>query len=167
MKKNCGQLEQEIANLKQELVNLKITIKKGFRIENGNLVKYTNDGRKRNNWKNHYRHLSKKFLKDKCENRRCNTIHDLTIHHKKALSTAKTEKELRELCENEDNCQTLCEKCHGELERRINLKKNGKKKIKKVKKIKKKRKKGLKINLSKITGLNLVFDEWGSYKITG
>lgn len=128
MKENSGQLG---------LVRIsKKAIKQGFRTEGGKLVKYDN-GRKRNHWKTPYRKISRKHLKDKCENRRCSTIHRLTIHHIIPLSSAKSEEELVELC-RKDNCKTLCQKCHQELEQRITLKRNGKhKKKKKVKKSKK------------------------------
>jgi len=155
MKETLGQLGQVLS---------KEAIKRGFRIKGGRLAKYTKDGRKRNHWKSNYRHISKKYLKDKCENRRCNTIHNLTIHHKIPLSSAKSEKELRKLCEKW-NCQTLCEKCHKELEHRITLMNNNKiKKVKKVSKVPK-----VKLIKSKILSsegiLMLEKGLWGEYRL--
>lgn len=136
-----------------ELVELSKQAKRGFRIKSGRLIKYTN-GRKRNHWINHYRHLSRKHLKDKCENRRCNTIHNLTIHHIIPLSSAKSEIELKKLCEAE-NCKTLCVKCHSELEQRIALERNNKSKFKK------------KDELGKKLSSLLVLEKglWGEYRI--
>ena len=141
-------------------------MKQDFKIEHGRLVKYTKDGRKRNHWISHFRHLSRKFLKSKCENSKCNFIiskkNYLTIHHKIALSTAKSEEELRRLCE-EDNCQTLCKNCHSELERELSLKRNGKgNKKKKVKLVKK-------VKLEKLSSESLLVLEkglWGEYRIS-
>lgn len=147
---------------------VQLKAKQGFRIISNKLEKFTINGRKRNHWKTHYRHLSKKHLKNRCENRRCTTIHNLTIHHKIPLSSAKSEEELKKLCEKE-NCQTLCDKCHKELEQRISLERNGK--AKKKKKFKKKvarqsRKKLRKVKLVKSkSGLILEQDEWGCYRI--
>ncbi len=124
-------------------------------MEKGKLVKYTKNGRKRNHWISHYRHLSRKHLKDKCENRRCNTIHNLTLHHKIPLSSAKSEEELIRLCEKE-NCKTLCKKCHEELEHRINLMNNNK--IKKVRKLQK-------VKESSESFLILEKGLWGEYRI--
>ncbi len=156
MKLTSGQLGLQV-NLSKKSIN------RGFRVKGGKLCKYTKEGRKRNNWISHYRHISKKHLKDKCENRRCTTIHNLTIHHKIPLSSAKSEEELIRLCE-EWNCQTLCKKCHEELEHRIDLMKAKKRKSKKVKKLRK-------VNLVKSEKLSsesiliLEQDEWGSYRI--
>ena len=112
-----GQLEVHLRSNK--------AVKQGFRTENGRLVKYTKDGRKRNHWLNHFRHISRRHLKEECENRKCFAVEKLTIHHKIALNTAKTEKRLMKLCE-EENCQTLCQKCHTELEIKRALKRNKK-----------------------------------------
>ena len=158
--KKRGQLVQEVDISKG-------VIKHGFRIEGGKLVKYTDYGRKRKNWMTNYRNSSRKYLKDKCENRRCNIIHYLTIHHKIPLGSAKSEEELIELCEKE-NCKTLCRKCHDELEYRLTLKRNGKakkkKKVKKVRKVKLVKKVKLK-KLSSESLLVLEETEWGGYRI--
>ena len=126
-----------------------------FRIEKNRLVKYTLNGRRRNHWKNSYRKRSRFYLKDRCENRRCTTIHNLTIHHKIPLSSAKSEEELIELC-NEENCQTLCEKCHEELEHRIKMMRNNK--VNKVKLVKSE-------ILSSNSILMLERGLWGEYRI--
>lgn len=153
-------MEQEVKISKKAI--------RGFRIKNGRLYKFTKDGRKRKNWKSHYRKLSKKHLKDKCENRRCSTIHNLTIHHKIPLSSAKSEKDLIKLC-GANNCQTLCKTCHEELEHRITLERNGK--AKKKKKFKKKiarilRKKAKKVIVSEEKSLLVLEEtEWGGYRI--
>lgn len=150
MKLTSGQLGLQV-NLSRKAIN------RGFRIKDGKLCKYTKEGRKRNHWINGYRKFSRKHLKDKCENRRCTTIHNLTIHHKIPLSSAKSEEELIRLCELE-NCQTLCEKCHKELEQRIALKRNKVLKVKLVNLVKSK-------ILSSESVLKLEQDEWGSYRI--
>lgn len=77
-------------------------ISRGFRVENGNLVKYTQDGRKRKNWKSSLRGKSQQFLKEKCE--MCGRDYDLTIHHKNHLS--------KNGSASRENCLTLCRKCH-------------------------------------------------------
>ena len=144
----------------------------GFRTEGNKLVKYSN-GRQRKHWKSSYRHRSRFYLKSNCENKKCTTIHNLTIHHKIALSSAKTEEELRILCE-EENCKTLCDDCHKAVEYQIALERNGKRKKVKKKKIMKKPK--IKKVMKKMTLIefelrynkpSLVLEKglWGEYRI--
>lgn len=124
-------------------------IKKGFRIENGRLEKYTIEGRKRKNWKSNHRGKSQKFMKEKCE--KCGSTENLTIHHVIPLS--------KNVIISEKNCSTLCRKCHDKVHGMIP---NGKKN----KKIKKKvRSKKHKTKKKKIGVLWLEQDEWGSFRI--
>jgi len=89
-------------------------LKRGFRIKNGKLTKFDKTGRERNHWMKEFRNKSKSFLKDKCED--CKTKESLTIHHEKALSKAKTPRELHGYVTDKSNCKTLCRKCHDEEE---------------------------------------------------
>ena len=140
-----------VGKLEQEVNISKGVIKQGFRIEGGKLCKFTKSGRKRNHWINHYRHKSRKFLKDKCENRRCSTIHNLTVHHIISLSSAKSEEELINLCE-EPNCITLCRDCHN-----LTHYKAKKNKVRKLQKVKESSERLLVLE----QGL------WGEYRIIG
>ena len=119
-------------------------IRRGFRVENGNLVKYTIEGRKRKNWKSTLRGKSQQFIKEKCKE--CGRNYDLTIHHKIHLS--------KNGGASEKNCQTLCRICHDKVHE-IGVKKKVKHK-KHIPRKKKKLKEGL---------LILEKDEWGCYKI--
>ena len=121
--------------LNQELV------RRGFRIENGNLVKYTIFGRKRKNWKSNLRGKSQQFIKEECKE--CGSNENLTIHHRRPLS--------KNGSVSKENCQTLCRGCHDV----IHDMNNGKKKIKKKKSKKKKNERILVLEQ----------DEWGCYRI--
>ena len=144
-------------------------IRKGFRIENGTLEKYTIEGRKRKNWKSTLRGKSQQFIKEKCEE--CGRDYDLTIHHKIYLS--------KNGGASEDNCQTLCRVCHNKVHEMVPKKKVGKIKIIKVKvkltkykeekrkrnEKKKKRKEKLEQEKERFGILLLEKDEWGCYRI--
>lgn len=119
-------------------------ISKGFRIENGNLVKYTIFGRKRKNWKSSLRGKSQQFMKEECEE--CGSNKDLTIHHKTHLS--------KKGSASEKNCQTLCRNCHDIVHDINQRQKIGRERS--TLKVKKELKEGL---------LILEQDEWGSYRI--
>ena len=121
-------------------------IDKGFRIENGNLVKYTVDGIKRKSWKSTPRGRSQQFMKEKCE--KCSINKNLTVHHIIPLN--------KKIIISEENCQTLCRDCHDkEHNIKRNLNRKRKKKIDKPKKEK----------LKEEFLLILEVDEWGSYRI--
>ena len=79
-------------------------IAEGFRYEDGMLQFYTKEGRKRKNWKSHYRRLSQKYLKKKCERETCGSKEELTIHHIIPLS--------KHIIITKENCMTLCNECH-------------------------------------------------------
>lgn len=66
----------------------------------------TEDGRIRKNWKNHFRKISKRFKKEACEI--CGSKDNLSIHHKIPLR--------ENIIITEDNCVTLCEKCHDKVD---------------------------------------------------
>ena len=132
-------------------------IKRGFRIEKGLVVKYTLDDkgkilRKRKNWKSSIRGKSRQYIQDNCENRRCSTIHNLTIHHILPLSKGGDG--------DKENCKTLCRDCHD----KVHGIPGSRKKKNKVKKVKK-------VNLikSKIlsSGDVLIVEKglWGEYRI--
>ncbi len=122
-------------------------IRKGFRIENGTLEKYTIEGRKRKNWKSTLRGKSQQFIKEKCEE--CGRDYDLTIHHKIYLS--------KNGGASEDNCQTLCRVCHDKVHEMV-----PKQKVKRIKSPRKKKK----LEEKKVKeDLILEKDEWGSYRI--
>ena len=74
-------------------------ISRGFRSENGIVIKYAIDGRKRKNWKTR-RGYSRQFIKDLCE--KCGANKNLTVHHKIPLNKKKDY--------SKSNCQTLCRK---------------------------------------------------------
>ncbi|MCK5294164.1 MAG: HNH endonuclease [Arcobacteraceae bacterium] len=105
MKLITGQLAQEqVFNLSNE------AIKRGFRIEDGLVVKYRLDNngkkiRKRNNWKNNIRGKARQHIQNRCEN--CNSKKKLSVHH------------IVYLCHggrsNRDNCMTLCYECHKQV----------------------------------------------------
>ena len=116
-------------------------IRKGFRIENNQLVRYTQEGRKRKNWKSNYRGKSQQFMKDKCE--KCGSTENLTIHHVIPLS--------KKIIISEANCVTLCRSCHNVIHEMIP---NGRKK-KMNKKNKSKKEKFV----------CLEQDGWGSFRI--
>ena len=129
--------------LRQELV------KQGFRLNKRRrcLEKYTKEGRKRKNWKSHYRRSSRFFIKEKCEE--CETKKNLTIHHKIPLD--------KDIIITEENCPTLCEECHNKIHNG-NPKKQKPGSKKSIAKAKKKIKRNLLF-------LDLEQDEWGSYRI--
>lgn len=96
--------------LEQELMQ------KGFRYEEGRLVKYTSYGRKRKGWKGSYRQRSRRFLKSYCE--RClkesqDPKKHFTIHHIVPLS--------EKILITPENCQTLCYECHVDIEKEKNI----------------------------------------------
>ncbi|KKN07406.1 hypothetical protein LCGC14_1067530 [marine sediment metagenome] len=120
-------------------------IMRGFRLENGIVIKYTIYGRKRKNWRNR-RGYSRQFIKDLCE--KCKADKKLTIHHIVPLSKKKDY--------SEKNCMTLCESCHKKVHRRQrNLDRKRKKNLNRLKEEK----------LKEEDLLMLEQDEWGSYRI--
>ena len=132
-------------------------ISKGFRIESGNLVRYTVEGRKRKNWKSTLRGKSQQYIKEKCEI--CGRDYDLTIHHKIPLS--------KNGSASKENCQTLCRVCHDNVHfipkkvRDVKYKEEKRKRKEK----KKKKKEKLEQEKEKFGILLLEKDEWGSYRI--
>jgi 5-methylcytosine-specific restriction endonuclease McrA len=84
-------------------------ISRGFRIENGHVVKYVLVNgvptRKRKNWKNSIRQESRQYILDNCEN--CNSKNHLTIHHIISLDKGGQA--------TKDNCMTLCDECHRQI----------------------------------------------------
>ncbi len=132
-------------------------IRKGFRIENGNLARYTIEGRKRKNWKASLRGKSQQFIKEKCE--MCESNNNLTIHHKKLLS--------RNGSVSKENCQTLCRMCHDVVHFTPKKVKDAKyEEEKRKRKEKTKRRKETNEQEKKRFGILLIEeDEWGSYRI--
>lgn len=133
--------------MEQELVLSKEAIKRGFRIENGLVVKYVlgEEGkllRKRKNWRNSIRSKSRQYIKDRCE--RCGYKSNLSIHHIVNLSNGGNG--------DKDNCKTLCLNCHNLIHH-------------KPKKIKIKIKKVKKIVESSENVLTLEIGLWGEYRI--
>lgn len=94
--------------MEQAVITLSNTaLKKGFRLENGLVVKWKIDDegnliRKRKNWKSEERSFSRQYILDRCEE--CGSVNNLTIHHKKPLSTGGSK--------HRENCVTLCGECH-------------------------------------------------------
>lgn len=132
-------------------------IRKGFRIENGQLARYTPEGRKRKNWKSTYRGKSQQFIKEKCEH--CGTRENLTIHHVIPLS--------KKIIISESNCVTLCRSCHDLVHFTPKKVKDTKYKEEKRKRKEKRKKRKEKIEQEKkrFGILWLEKDKWGSYKI--
>lgn len=83
-------------------------VPKGFAYENGLLVKYTPEGRKRKNWKQDYRKRSRKKLVSTKECQKCGSTKNLTVHHKIPL---------REKVDiSKENLIKVCRKCHDRIE---------------------------------------------------
>ena len=145
--------EKVIGQLGQEVVLSEEAINRGFRIEDGKVVKYSLDRfgnllRRRKNWRNSERAYSRQFIKDACE--LCNCMQDLTIHHIVPLSKGGSREK--------NNCITLCRECHVEVHQGIKkIKKKGHSKV-----LNKSKKKPFK----KIEGMLVLEEtEWGGYRI--
>jgi 5-methylcytosine-specific restriction endonuclease McrA len=92
----------------------------GIKLTKKGLMKFDVNGRARKNWVSEFKHKSRKFLKKECE--LCGSKENLTIHHKEPVTShrgilkqIRTVEELNYRVLNEENCQTLCRKCHDKV----------------------------------------------------